>query len=103
MVDGAYRYGLFVRPSREDWLVMAFDGRGRRADERHPEVRGDRHAPGGEPQRDRGRAGVSPRDRRRAEDRAVEDAAGSLGEATLGGERSREDADADRAEGERGD
>ena len=61
---------LYVRRrgSRSIWpLTPAND----EADRRHPQVRGDRHAPGGRPQRHRRGAGVPPGDRRRAKGRAA--------------------------------
>ena len=63
----------------------------------HPEVRGSRDAPGGEPQRDRRGAGVPPGDRRRAQGGAPALPDRSLGEA--GGEAAaREDPEQPRAE-----
>ena len=58
-------------------------------DDEHPEVRGDRHASGREPQRDRRGDRVQPRHRRGAEDRAAALPARPLGEAAARGERSR--------------
>ncbi len=50
-------------------------------DERHPQVRGDRHAPGREPQRDCRGADLPRRDRHRAQGRAPALPARPLGEA----------------------
>ena len=61
---------LYVRRENIEklWPLMPA---GESQDERHPQVRGDRHAPGGEPQRDRRGARVPPGDRRRAQGRAA--------------------------------
>ena len=67
----------------------------------HPEVRGDRHASGGESQRHRGRDRVQPRDWTRAENRAASLPARPVGEPPACGERPCEDDHADRSEHER--
>ena len=78
---GADRHRLPLRPPREHRDALAADaGRGGRR-RRHPQVRGDRHAPGGEPQRDRRGARVSRRHRHRAQGGAAALPARSLGDA----------------------
>ncbi len=58
---------LYVRREHIAGALAAARRRTRRATERHPQVRGDRHAPGGEPQRDRRGADVPRGHRQRAE------------------------------------
>jgi len=67
---GADRHRLPVREEGPDREHVAAAG-GRRLAHDDPEVRGDRHAPGGQPQRRRRGAGVPPRDRHRAKGRAA--------------------------------
>ena len=77
---------LYVRKDKIKtlWPLMAAPAR---AGRQHPEVRGDRHAPGRESQRDRRGARVPPRHRRRAQDRAAALPARPLGQAARGRER----------------
>ena len=63
----APRHGLPVRPPREDRQGLAADGGGEAPGRGHPQVRGDRHPPRRQPQRDRGGARLPPRDRGRAQ------------------------------------
>ena len=65
------------------WPLMAG---GREAGRRHPQVRGDRHAPRGEPPRDRRGARLPPRHRRRAQGRPPALPARSLDAAALEGQ-----------------
>ena len=81
------------RSSKGLWPMMAAPPE---MDDEHPEVRGDRHPPGGQPQRDRGGARLPSRHRRRAEDRAASLPPGSLGQAAAGRERPGEGAHAAR-------
>ena len=77
---------LYVRRDQDPGTLAAdggADGDGRE----HPEVRGDRHPPGGEPQRHQRGARLPPRHRRRAEGGAAALPAGPLGHAAAGGER----------------
>ena len=66
----ADRHRLSLRPAREHRSAVAADAGQRDAREGHPQVRGDRHAPGGEPQRDRRGADLPRGDRHRAQGRA---------------------------------
>ena len=54
------RHRLPVRPPLEDRQGLAADGGGEEAGRGHPQVRGDRHPPRGQPQRDRGGARLPP-------------------------------------------
>ena len=58
---GANRHGFPLRAAREHRGAVAADAGRRREEERHPEVRGDRHASRRESQRDRRSAGVPSR------------------------------------------
>lgn len=70
---------LYVRKDKQKriWPLMAAPPRHGR---KHPEVRGDRNPPGGQPQRDCRRARLSSRDRRGAEGRAAAVAARPVGQ-----------------------
>ena len=61
---------LYVRKGRHQ-DDLAAHGRAGGHGREYPQVRGDRHAPGGEPQCDRRRAGLPPEHRRRAQGRAA--------------------------------
>ena len=85
----ADRHRLSLRPPRQDQVALAAHGRWRRAGSQHPEVRGDRHASGREPQRDRGGHCVQSRHRAGAEDRAAALPPRPMGQPPARGERSR--------------
>ena len=70
---------LYVRRENIAKAVAADAGRGEQG-RQHPQVRGDRHAPGGEPQRDRRSARLPPGDRHRAQGGAAALPERSLGE-----------------------
>jgi hypothetical protein len=78
-----------VRPEVEDPRAVAADAGAAGDGRRHPQVRGDRHAPGGELPRDRGRADVPRGDRAGAEGGAAPLPARPLGEAARGQDRFR--------------
>ena len=67
---GADRHRLPVRPARTHRLAVAADPGQRHAQERHPEVRGDRYPSGGKPQCDRRGPDLSRGNRGRAQGRA---------------------------------
>ena len=87
MDAGAGRHRLPLRAAREHRQGVAADAGGREQVGQHPQVRGDRHAPGGEPQRDRGSARLPPGDRHRAQGGAAALPERSLGE--QGGQAAR--------------
>ena len=74
---------LYVRREEIPGLWPLTPARGNQ-ERRHPQVRGDRDPPGGEPQRDCRSAGVPRRDRRRAEGRAAALPARPVGDAARG-------------------
>ena len=76
---GADRHRIPLRAARADRAALAADADERVTRQGHPQVRGDRHAPGREPQRDRRGAHVPSGDRRRAQGGAAALPAGSLG------------------------
>ena len=57
---------LYVRKARHQ-VDLAAHGRAREHGSEYPQVRGNRHSPGGQPQRDRRRSDLSPKHRRRAQ------------------------------------
>ena len=77
----ADRHRLPLRPAREHRVAVAADAGQRVEGERHPQVRGDRHAPGREPQRDCRGADLPRRHRHRAQGGAPALPARPLGEA----------------------
>ena len=76
----ADRNGIPLRAPREHSGALALDARERETDEGYPEVRGDRHAPGSQPQRDRRGHELSRRHRYRSQVRPSALPAQSLGE-----------------------
>ncbi len=76
----ADRHGLPLRAPREHRVAVAADAGQRRQSERHPQIRGDRHAPGGESQCDRRSADVPRGHRHRTQGGPPALPARSLGE-----------------------